>query len=566
MKLQSVAKTYFKSRKLKLRRRKIAFSALGVVFIVQCIISRLSAVGEPPNSLHLAPIPNIVHFLHGLSSSPEKREFELVHHLAVIAVRERLRPSIINVHFIHEPSSYWWNATKHLVTPVRVGHRDLLSRILHHAHKADFLRLLILEREGGLYLDMDVIVLKQLTGFTGNKVLLGEEGVGGLYGFSNAIIASPKGSHFIKTWLEITQRTFSNEKWNDHSIQLPKILAREFEDQISVQNHEQFCWPLWDSEGLSQLYLSNDCDFTSTSQTVHLWHHKVHTYLQNLTVESILRHETCFTKLARQFIPSSMLPGRLLHFQSLTIIIEILDAQGLRNLAPWCHLAQYYGARVVFQVLKEEYIQPFIGHGNKCGILHMDAERVSKTRQAESLSRGNESEWYIFFDSALLVSLLGLRDSLQHCPSFAKSGTYLQCISAYNERNKSTRPSGSGCVTIFTAEGLTQESDLRNDLSCNQVTSFNFSREGRVPCGHLFSNIVTGLQGYSYPTMIRLMYLSGLPSAENIMSSLDRTVCSEDDLSDLLQKFSSVSSHSQAFSENMDENLVMMPRKLDAIL
>jgi len=514
-------------------------------------------------------IPNVIHFVHGLSPKSEDREFELVHYLAVRAAKDRLNPDRMFVHFLHEPTGEWWNTAKPLVTPFRMSHTAVLKHAKHRAHKADFVRLLILAERGGVYLDMDVLVLRQIDGLKGTRVILGEEGPNGAFGLSNAIMATPPGSNFIKVWYAEMSKTFSNKKWNDHSIQLPKRLAKNFRGDITILSHIELCWPLWDAEGLSRLYLSNDCEFTRTSLTVHLWHSKVNRYLSKLTTDSILRYETCFTQLARNILPSESLPRRHLDFQSLVLFIHIhdLDSANFIKLS-WCRVAQYYGARLILHSHREDHLRQLRLYNDELEFVltHVQDKR-SIIDHAESLSREDNSTWYVFLDSTVLINLIGLRDSLRLCDSFQQTGTYKTCISAQEEFTSTSLLSGPGCVAIYTSDSLTQDyMHLVPDVQCTTVSSLNLkSSDFEVDCRHFFADILTGLGVAYYHIVSRLMYLSGLPSADKLIKSVHESgrICRLEDVIDLLREFSSRAKHTTEIVNSLDTKLVVVPRKLD---
>lgn len=67
----------------------------------------------------------------------------------------------------------------------------------------------ILSREGGIYLDTDVYVLKSFTDLLNSPrdILLGHEG-GNRYGLCNAVIVSRPGSRFMEIWRESYEKRY----------------------------------------------------------------------------------------------------------------------------------------------------------------------------------------------------------------------------------------------------------------------------------------------------------------------------------------------------------------------
>ncbi|KAI7903192.1 uncharacterized protein BX663DRAFT_434026 [Cokeromyces recurvatus] len=141
--------------------------------------------------------------------------------------------------------------------------------VTHYAHKADVIRLQVLEEIGGIYLDLDLISLKPLDHLLDREFIMAQEGIDGSVGLCNAMIMAKPHSRFIQRWYA-TYASFDNTNWNYHSVILPGKLAPFFPEEITVLNHTAFFWPLWDSHGLRTLYLEKSYDFSGNLGT-HIW-------------------------------------------------------------------------------------------------------------------------------------------------------------------------------------------------------------------------------------------------------------------------------------------------------
>ena len=125
-------------------------------------------------------IPNVVHFIFGLKSP--QPELHLIHYMAIAAAYANLRPERLIVWYHYEPVGEWWElARQRFVTDV--GHVRNVTHIFdrqveHYAHKADILRLEVLQAWGGIYLDLDVFVLRDMSPLLNYSTVLGEEGEG----------------------------------------------------------------------------------------------------------------------------------------------------------------------------------------------------------------------------------------------------------------------------------------------------------------------------------------------------------------------------------------------------
>ncbi|KAI9476094.1 MAG: hypothetical protein EXX96DRAFT_596337 [Benjaminiella poitrasii] len=139
----------------------------------------------------------------------------------------------------------------------------------HYAHRADVVRLQVLEKFGGIYLDLDLISLKPLDHLLHHEFIMAQEGVDGSIGLCNAMIMARPHARFIQRWYA-TYASFDDADWNYHSVILPGKLAPHFAKEITVLNHTAFFWPLWDSHGLRSLYLEKSYDFSANLGT-HIW-------------------------------------------------------------------------------------------------------------------------------------------------------------------------------------------------------------------------------------------------------------------------------------------------------
>ena len=81
-----------------------------------------------------------------------------------------LKPEIIFMHYVHEPSGWYWDQFKQRVNDSGTTRLEMVQQrdvtqvfgnpVEHFAHKADVLRLEVLRDYGGVYLDVDVLVVK----------------------------------------------------------------------------------------------------------------------------------------------------------------------------------------------------------------------------------------------------------------------------------------------------------------------------------------------------------------------------------------------------------------------
>jgi hypothetical protein len=122
-------------------------------------------------------VPNILHFVFGMAPDFGGKPFSLVHYLSVRSAVELNAPEHAYFHFEYEPSGEWWEKAKPLLTLNRIvaPERIMGNELRHVAHKADVVRLKMLNETGGIYLDLDTISVKPFTGLLNTSFLIGQE-------------------------------------------------------------------------------------------------------------------------------------------------------------------------------------------------------------------------------------------------------------------------------------------------------------------------------------------------------------------------------------------------------
>lgn len=187
-------------------------------------------------------IPNRIHFIFGLEVDFGGKPFRFIHYLAIRSAWEVNRPEEIVVHFLYEPFGRWWEAAKTYVSLRRIHSRIGSSQPEHFAHKADLLRLEILEREGGIYLDIDTFCINSFRPIRDNSVVLGIEPNVGL---CNAVILARAHSRFLAQWVR-EYETFDETIWNFHGVRLPYFLSKQYPDDIHVEPEGSFFFPTYE--------------------------------------------------------------------------------------------------------------------------------------------------------------------------------------------------------------------------------------------------------------------------------------------------------------------------------
>lgn len=248
-------------------------------------------------------VPRILHFVFGLSSDFGGKPFGLVHHLVIKAALRSVSPTVAYFHHAHTPSGTWWDRTQPLVALRRVKPpTSIFGRVLRRfPHQADVLRLELLLQFGGVYMDMDVMLIQPIGHLLSRPppggVVLAHEGIDGTIGAGNAMMLTTPNASVLVEWYS-RYRTFSDNVWNGFSVRLPMQLAIAQPGAIRLLDYTAFYWPPWNPWGIAQLYRTPRC-LMPASMGVHLWETKMwKLLLQGLTPEIIAKRDTCFSRMA----------------------------------------------------------------------------------------------------------------------------------------------------------------------------------------------------------------------------------------------------------------------------
>lgn len=115
-------------------------------------------------------IPPYVHYVYGLSPTFGGRPFAFMQYLCMMSALRVLKPEVIYFHHVYEPDGWYWEQWKKAVKESGTTRLELVKQrdvtevfgnpVEHFAHKADVLRLEVLRDYGGVYLDVDVLVIR----------------------------------------------------------------------------------------------------------------------------------------------------------------------------------------------------------------------------------------------------------------------------------------------------------------------------------------------------------------------------------------------------------------------
>lgn len=246
-------------------------------------------------------IPKIVHYCFGMSSAGGGKPWSLVHYACLRSAIERIRPTEAFLYCEHEPAGPWWDLTREFikVEKIRAPREIFGNPVAHYAHRADIVRLEKLLSRGGIYLDADVFVHRSFDDLLANSTVLGRQVVDGRdLGLCNAVILSEPEAPFLRRWYS-EYRSFRSKGndiyWDEHSVQLPYKLSKEFPNELTVLEPSAFFWPTFSKADLELTFDSVAPADISRSYATHLWESIAwESYLEHLTPGRVRAVETNF--------------------------------------------------------------------------------------------------------------------------------------------------------------------------------------------------------------------------------------------------------------------------------
>ena len=258
----------------------------------------------------LESIPNIIHYIFGLKLQNEP--FLFVYYLSIYSNIIINKPHIIYFHYQYEPYGIWWDKIKPYLHMNYINTENLYwgkKKIKKTAHKADKLRLEILYKYGGIYMDIDTIsyqpYLEKINKFNKYDFIIGiqEENYGPkkITLYCNAILFAKKNNIFIKKWMDMYEASFLPNGWCEASIHLPTkifdLLKSEEISKIKIFNKHVFYYPSYDE---THKIFEENSEPNKNLITLHFWNSYSYKYLKNINgFEYIDTNNSLYSKLMK---------------------------------------------------------------------------------------------------------------------------------------------------------------------------------------------------------------------------------------------------------------------------
>lgn len=132
-----------------------------------------------------------------------------------------------------------------------------------YAFACDYIRLFALYNYGGIYMDMDIEVLKKFDDLLDSKYMMAKERPNQIW-IEAGCMGAEKGSSFIKDCLDYYKdRHFVNEAGVFEDTPLPQIMARVYEDK-------KYSFNLYDWQTFTcKSYITGDVTTINSSYAIH---------------------------------------------------------------------------------------------------------------------------------------------------------------------------------------------------------------------------------------------------------------------------------------------------------
>jgi len=270
------------------------------------------------------------HFVFGLREQTEP--LHLLHYLCLASCIAVNRPDAVHFHYRNEPFGPWWDRirpalTLHRIDAVTADYapqryedhaegRFIADLGLGYAHEADFLRLDILLRHGGVYADMDTLFVQRYPdAWFEAPFVIGEEDSPVAPGeilqpsLCNAVMFAQPGAAFARRWRERMPQVFDG-RWAEHSCREAGRLWRADPAALRVLPPAYFYRYGSTVAGLRALLDEDDApraDLYSVHLWAHLWWREDRTDFSAVHAGEIdlawLRGRDCtLSRLARPFL------------------------------------------------------------------------------------------------------------------------------------------------------------------------------------------------------------------------------------------------------------------------
>lgn len=231
--------------------REAAFDATEVQASREVLEAFRRGLPKPEHYGEVGRTPQILHFVYGFENGQEGD----IPYYGYLAIRSALHFNPNWTAYLYcpvTPTGPNWDRISSDVTVVNVGYFEYLgaARLFHQAHKAEVVRLMVVNYVGGACLSLDTITRRSFEGLRDAEFCMGVQAAGWTTppGLCNSVMVGQSGARFSTNWLRAYESFRSigrDDLWNYHSFRIPVTLMQQDPQAIRILDYRAFAYPLW---------------------------------------------------------------------------------------------------------------------------------------------------------------------------------------------------------------------------------------------------------------------------------------------------------------------------------
>ena len=258
-------------------------------------------------------IPKIFHYIYIEGGY----DFTMSHCISILSCYEVNKPDKIYLYSNTDlKNNKWWNLIKNYVQLVIVKIPEYINNcsVIFKQHQADIMRLYILKKAGGIYMDLDVMCLHPLDG-TQVKPLIETEGSTNLYEnnfvitrespnkLCNCFIMTKKNNQLIDIWLKCYETSYGDSKhdyWAGLSVITPNKLINDYNLKVTILKAKSIFPFMYNDHSF---FKQDITDSLKESLTIHLWDTEAFKYnLIPTDISYFQNNNNTYTKLFSKYL------------------------------------------------------------------------------------------------------------------------------------------------------------------------------------------------------------------------------------------------------------------------
>ena len=161
-------------------------------------------------------VPNVVHYL-SFTHKGRKKPFIFIHYLSILSAQKNIMPDHIYFYTDSPPNGVYWNLALKIPAfkvvkrkPTSIPFGKSINVEFYETTASNIDRLLVLQEYGGIYLDLDVLIIRSFAPLLQYDTTIGWEYEGRIC--AGIIVAKPT-SKFIQLWLKEYVNDFQPRLW-----------------------------------------------------------------------------------------------------------------------------------------------------------------------------------------------------------------------------------------------------------------------------------------------------------------------------------------------------------------